>query len=564
MIKKVITIIFLFALVVFAQSDRDPLFDEVEAYLNILKSNSADVICPEDYNNALQHYTEAKTMANEGDSFRDIREELENSIYFITKINDVIDTRSQIFSELLDVRSNALEQDADLYASSDWIKGEKLFAEAAEYADDGEINYARELFPEIKSYYNNAILNAEKANDLLYNWAPLQDANSELANILSPNIYNDGMNYFDDALDNLAEGDDREDLDEYLKEAKISFDQSARNATNFTEKYPSILEKRTEAKEAGAEDYALKFWFDAERNLMNLGEMYEDGDYMDILDERPEAEDLYTLAKHEAAKNKILGPAKNKIDKAYDEDADDLAPITLEKSENLYAEGIMLVDSDDYTEEEVNKVAEESSSYADLAIRITELIKKADDDNPTWEKQILSWNTVPLNLTSSSPVKTTPTYKQTYNTSPEKNADDNLYKYYDDLEDIFNDDEAEISDSDGMIVISLVGLNFLPTQTTLNSDNEILIDKTIAAINLFPNSHITIIGHTDNASTKSFNQNLSEKVAQNVMDYIIDNSNINSTRITAEGHGEDDPIADNKTYEGRMRNRRVDVVIDPM
>ena len=556
-----ILILFLFTTVIFCQSGRDPLFDDVETYLDLLKVSSADIICADNYEKALTAYTEAKIMLNDGEPFNDIREELENSIFYITQINDVIDSRSDMFSEVLSARESALEQNADKYGSSDWINGEELFSEASEDAADGEFISARELIPTVVSFYNNAASNAERANELLYNWSPLKDANEVLANRLSPIAYSEGTSSFNDALDNLAEGDEKEDFNENLDEAKSSFEQSVRNANAFMNSYPSILEDREEAKVAGAENFALEYWLAAEKNLSNLGEMYEDGDFEDVLDERPEAENLFTTAKLEAVKIRILDQAKKKIETAYEADADDLAPITLNESESIYSQGIVLVESDNYTEEEVQKTADQSLAYADLAIRISETIKKSDDENPTWEKQILSWNTIPLELASSTSSFPLPTYKPQNTPAP-------IYetvfpsRVYDDIEEIFSDDEAEIKESDGVVVISLIGLNFKPVQTKVDNDNKYLMDKAIAAIKLFPNANISIIGHTDNASTKRFNKNLSERVANNVREYIINNSTINPSLISSEGHGEDEPIAENKTYEGRMKNRRVDVVID--
>lgn len=560
--NKILALILLsFVSVSFAQAARDPLFDEVEIHLDQLKSHAADVLFIEDYEQAYLYYINAKTMFNERESVKEIREELENSIYYITQINENIDNRAEFFSELLDARENGLEQYADKYASSDWIKAEELFSDAVEYVDDNDITSARELFPQIKAHYHNAATNAQRANELFYSWSPLQNANSELANILSPRTYIEGTYNLNQALDNLAEGDEKEDLDENLKDAKLLLEQSARIAGEFSKRYPGILTERSQAKYAGAENFALKHWSDAEKHLTNLGEMYEDGDYESVREEHYEAENLYTLAKHEAVKKRILSPAKNKIEKAYDLDADDLAPITMKESESLYLQGIMLVESDTYTEEEVQKTADQSIAYADLAIRITEIIKQSDADNPTWEKQILSWNTVPLELTNPAMRTVAKIYTPKYD-PPITYEPENEDESFNDITDIFNDDEAEIKETEGMIVVSLIGLHLQPTQTNLNDENKHLVDKTINAINLFPNARITVVGHTDNASTKRFNKELSEKVANNIMEYIINNSQIDSHRLSYEGHGEDEPIADNTTYEGRMQNRRVDVIIE--
>mgnify|MGYP000215212026 CR=1 FL=1 len=75
-----------------------------------------------------------------------------------------------------------------------------------------------------------------------------------------------------------------------------------------------------------------------------------------------------------------------------------------------------------------------------------------------------------------------------------------------------------------------------------------------------PNIKIKIAGHTDNVGSKTFNQNLSEKRAKAVADYLI-SKGIDKKRIQTIGYGMDKPIASNETEEGRQQNRRVEFII---
>jgi outer membrane protein OmpA-like peptidoglycan-associated protein len=76
----------------------------------------------------------------------------------------------------------------------------------------------------------------------------------------------------------------------------------------------------------------------------------------------------------------------------------------------------------------------------------------------------------------------------------------------------------------------------------------------------YPETNITVIGHTDSKGSESYNQSLSERRAQAVTNYLMSNS-ITSTRLTAVGKGETDPVATNDTNEGSSLNRRVEFVI---
>ena len=73
-----------------------------------------------------------------------------------------------------------------------------------------------------------------------------------------------------------------------------------------------------------------------------------------------------------------------------------------------------------------------------------------------------------------------------------------------------------------------------------------------------PNVTVKVEGHTDNIGSKEYNQKLSERRAISVANYLIDNG-VDKSRVTTEGFGFSRPIADNKTEEGRAKNRRTEL-----
>ena len=74
---------------------------------------------------------------------------------------------------------------------------------------------------------------------------------------------------------------------------------------------------------------------------------------------------------------------------------------------------------------------------------------------------------------------------------------------------------------------------------------------------------VRIEGHTDNRGKVAHNIELSDRRAKSVQKWLVEHG-IDATRLTAEGYGPNQPIADNKTADGRAKNRRVDfIIIDP-
>ncbi len=78
----------------------------------------------------------------------------------------------------------------------------------------------------------------------------------------------------------------------------------------------------------------------------------------------------------------------------------------------------------------------------------------------------------------------------------------------------------------------------------------------------YPDTYVTVEGHTDSTGSHEYNQGLSERRAMHVQDVLL-RSGVPPGRLSVRGYGETDPIADNSTPEGRQLNRRVQLEIRP-
>ena len=99
------------------------------------------------------------------------------------------------------------------------------------------------------------------------------------------------------------------------------------------------------------------------------------------------------------------------------------------------------------------------------------------------------------------------------------------------------------------------------------TNSSYLTDKAKSALNGFvsmvkqhPEANIQVDGHTDATGEADYNQWLSEKRAVSVKVY-LESAGVSGSRIETSGYGQTNPVADNKTKEGRQKNRRVEITI---
>ena len=99
-------------------------------------------------------------------------------------------------------------------------------------------------------------------------------------------------------------------------------------------------------------------------------------------------------------------------------------------------------------------------------------------------------------------------------------------------------------------------LLFNTDSATLRPESQEQLGNIAAILKAYPNVHIKIGGYTDNSDDPQHNLNLSQDRANGVMADLI-SVGISPDRVEAQGYGEQFPVADNSTEEGRAKNRRV-------
>jgi OOP family OmpA-OmpF porin len=103
-------------------------------------------------------------------------------------------------------------------------------------------------------------------------------------------------------------------------------------------------------------------------------------------------------------------------------------------------------------------------------------------------------------------------------------------------------------------------IRFVSGRATIDPDSAGLLDRLVETALRCPAANIEIAGHTDADGEDGFNQMLSEKRAQAVVDYLV-KAGLPANQFTATGYGSTQPVASNDTDEGKAQNRRIDFLV---
>lgn len=114
------------------------------------------------------------------------------------------------------------------------------------------------------------------------------------------------------------------------------------------------------------------------------------------------------------------------------------------------------------------------------------------------------------------------------------------------------------------IVLNMPGnVTFDTNSADINAGFYEVLNSVAIVLKAYEKTTIDVIGHTDSVGSANYNQQLSERRARSVAEYLA-SQQIMAERLLVAGRGESQPIASNSTPEGRSRNRRVEIQIVPL
>jgi len=125
---------------------------------------------------------------------------------------------------------------------------------------------------------------------------------------------------------------------------------------------------------------------------------------------------------------------------------------------------------------------------------------------------------------------------------------------------------AQVERVDDGIVVTFdenSGVYFDTAKYNVNAASQALLDKLANVLKEYPDTDVLVVGHTDSVGADAMNMTLSKNRAMSVTNYFVQTKGLSAGRFTTNWFGEEAPIADNSTAEGRAKNRRVNLAIVP-
>ncbi|MEL6448258.1 MAG: OmpA family protein [Pseudomonadota bacterium] len=442
-----------------------------------------------------------------------------------------------------------------------------------------------------------------------------QSARDANAALLAPRNFERGQKAYQQAEQGLERGRNVEYIRSRLSDATSRFNESAESAALTRTTLAATIKTRQDARAAEAPILSQPIWEDAEEAFGRAINQLERGDLKDGRRYGLEAESLYRDAELGAIKTKYLSETRQLLADAERARVDRYAPATLQKSRDLLARAERELNENRYDTDLPRSLAQQANYEARHAIYLSEVGRRVRDRDLSVEELVLSWEKPLAEVAAAADIVpdmanggdalgaqlaghiTTLTesnqgLEQDVRESEQRVAEMSeeirlldeklggataeraalmqrlqrqarIKEQFETVESMFSRTEALVFREGDNITVRLVGLSFASGAATIDPSYYPLLEKVESAIDVFPRSDLIIEGHTDSYGSDATNQSLSQARADSVQQYMLNAMRIPSTRLTATGYGETRPIANNETSQGRARNRRIDVVIQP-
>jgi outer membrane protein OmpA-like peptidoglycan-associated protein len=445
--------------------------------------------------------------------------------------------------------------------------------------------------------------------------ASLAAARAAEAELLAPATFDRALELYSSADSDFARGRNIERIRSGLAEARRLFAAASEAAEIATITLAALIKTRDDAAGANAATFAAQLWAQAESTFDGAARRLESGDIRGARSRGEEAELLYRDAELTAIKAQYLSQTRALLAQAEQSRVPRYAPRTFERAQSLLAEAERELSENRYDTDLPRSLAQQANYEARHAIFLAEQILMLRDQKLTEEDIILAYEDPLARIAASADIAarldggTEPVVGElvrfiedlreraqqseldrddgrvriaeleeeirTLDTrlggiSQERvalvqrlEAEARLREQFQSIEQLFERDEARVSREGNSVILRMVGLTFESGRATVDPTYRPLLDKVRQATAIFPRSQVVIEGHTDSYGSDETNLSLSRQRAEAVSVFLAAEFGIPAFRMSAVGYGETQPIANNETPQGRTRNRRIDIRVEP-
>jgi len=424
----------------------------------------------------------------------------------------------------------------------------------------------------------------------------------------SPEHYADAKESLDKARAMLASGGNVDSIMKHLEKASLYAKQASTAAQRFTEHFAELVESRDRMQLAGAEKFRPDLVERAEKEFMKVVEAAEDDDITLARRRAKPASNTIHAAQVVAAREQYVRPITKAIAGARKVHARQFAPRALNRAIEKQRQIERLIKENPDASTKFYALSQEGEQEATRAMRVADLGTRVDK-NPAEIEHWFDTEDARMRLLgeelgvqlnrSQTPEeqlvllrRAITDMKQNYEAqiadadAQVRDLSQKLAKYEGELSDmaeirrklqlkreaeakikrltkLFKPNEVEILlTPDADVILRVNALNFRSGSAVIPPAAYQLLDNAVKSIAIFPKRNVRVEGHTDFMGSNEYNQALSERRANAVRDYLLGRMAGSQQQVSAVGHGEEKPIANNETAAGRAKNRRIDIVLE--
>ncbi len=410
----------------------------------------------------------------------------------------------------------------------------------------------------------------------------MSQARQNQADLLSPRFFEKAQDFLEEAQGDLRKGRGRETILDQVGMARAYLNFANEQTDRVRPSAQECLQARNQAISAGAIQFQNRSLLRADRAFKDMTEEAEKKRTTLEIFKRSECQNKYADVQIESAKDSRLGSIQKSIAQAKDHGAKRLAPRSLAaaEAEVQIAEGVIEGDRNNFTS--ISRATLEARRASNKLLRVTEIARSKNVSEPLAmeidsremaaenernrlnEVESLARQERESREALQSEMKKIEEQNEMLMSENESLARQNqINQAYEWAQTHFPKNQAEVFRKGDVLIIRLKAMHYNPGQVELPASAHKTLDQVKEVISRVGAEKVRIEGHTDSIGSKSANEEVSQRRAEKVAEYLAQGQTMREASVETQGMGFDKPISSNASKEGRSQNRRVEIILTP-